>query len=286
MRAGGGWALFQDIDASLTALLTDADAPAELRAATISFQPPDTDFAPQAPTINLFLLQVQENRDLRSAPALIPGAGQSGYTRVDAPLRVDATYMLTAWSIQSAELKINEEHRLLGQAMAWIGSCPTLPPRCAAGSLAGAGVLPIPLTMAPLNPEETLSHFFSALGIVPRPMFTLTATVQMSVLSPDPTPAPVPPVQQINLIEGALGGWALRGQVRDSAGAPVPGAVLTVVQTGDISRTDTAGMFEFTGLNFGDYTLRIRAAGRPPDPPQTVQYRPDSELLNILVPTP
>jgi hypothetical protein len=65
--------MLHDLDASLRRLLGDADAPAELRAADVSFVTPYRDYAPSQPTVNLFLHQVHEHAELRD-----PGWWSSG----------------------------------------------------------------------------------------------------------------------------------------------------------------------------------------------------------------
>ena len=63
--------MFDDLDASLAALLADGAAPPEVRTADVSFAMPDKDYQPGQPTLNLFLHEVQENRALRDdAPIL------------------------------------------------------------------------------------------------------------------------------------------------------------------------------------------------------------------------
>ena len=69
--------MFDDLDASLAALLADGAAPPEVRAADVNFAAPDKDFTPGQPTLDLFLHEVQENRALRDVhPGPASGAGR------------------------------------------------------------------------------------------------------------------------------------------------------------------------------------------------------------------
>src|SRR5918997_482152 len=112
--------MFQDLDATLRALLGDPAAPGDVRAADVSFDTPDKDFTPSQATVNLFLHEILENRGLRDpAPFYEAGADGEVMSRA-APLRVDCSYLATAWSAGSGALKPEEEHRLLGLSMLWL----------------------------------------------------------------------------------------------------------------------------------------------------------------------
>src|SRR6185436_10808074 len=104
--------MFQDLDDTIEAILDDAGAPVELRDAAVSFETPDKNFAPAQPTINLFLYEVKENRDLRD-PVPITEIVGGQFVRRMPPLRVDCCYLVTAWSAQAGASKIAEEHLLL-----------------------------------------------------------------------------------------------------------------------------------------------------------------------------
>jgi hypothetical protein len=273
--------MFDDLDATLMAVLTDPAAPEALRNAAVAFQTPDKDFAPSVATMDLFLMQVNENHDLRNgAPISTVSTDTGRHTTTDPPLRVDCTYVLTTWSPKTTDLKVKEEHQLLGAAMAWIHRFPVLPQRFRVGVLA-TQIQPVLLRVGNPEPEGAFAHVWTALGIAPRPMLSLTATVPMPV--GDSVDDTFPPVAQILLTEGTQGDWALRGRVVDDGGAPIPGALVTLVETGDRTTSDAAGAFAFLGIAFGDYTLRVRAAGRAPGPPSTVRYGPTSETHQIVL---
>jgi hypothetical protein len=192
--------VFQDLDATLLQFFKLSGAPDELRRADVSFQTPDKDFTADSPTLNLFLHHVGENRQLRAnAPALEFSANTGAYSPRLEPLRVDCTYLVTTWSAKAAGTKIAEEHGLLGLALSWISRHPVLPRAAQTGSLAPPQNFPITATIAQLTPEETLSHFWSALGVAPRPAFTLIVTVEL----PLPVESePVAPVRTIRIQSG------------------------------------------------------------------------------------
>lgn len=93
--------MLDDLDATLRAMLTDAAAPAVLRNADISFDTPDKDFTPTQATLNVFLHEVAENRGLRDEARIIERTGNTYTSRLPS-LRLDCTYLITAWSVQAA----------------------------------------------------------------------------------------------------------------------------------------------------------------------------------------
>ena len=116
--------MLDDLDATLRAMLTDAAAPAVLRSADISFDTPDKDFSPTQATLSVFLHEVAENRGLRDEARIIERTGNTYTSRLPS-LRLDCTYLITAWSVQTGGLKTQEEHHLLGLALIWVSGSPS-----------------------------------------------------------------------------------------------------------------------------------------------------------------
>jgi hypothetical protein len=169
--------MFQDLDATLKAVLTDATAPAELRNAEISFTTPDRDFKPTQATVNLFLHALQENRTLREAGPITTRAG-NGFVATTPPLRMDCTYLATAWSTRTGALKVEEEHTLLGLALAWLGRFPELEERFLRGRLKDPPQAhPVSVVVANTGEGTSISEFWSALGVTPRTTFPVTVTI-------------------------------------------------------------------------------------------------------------
>src|SRR3954467_11434440 len=126
--------MFQDLDATFKALLDDAAGPPEVQAADVSFDTPDRDYQPGQATVNLFLHEVTENRELRDEARVVERIGDTYTSRLPS-LRVDCTYLITAWSAQAGGLKAVEEHRLLGLALQWLSRFPVLDDRFLRGAL-------------------------------------------------------------------------------------------------------------------------------------------------------
>jgi hypothetical protein len=181
--------MFQDLDLTLLQLLNDVAAPAELQAAAKSFETPDKNFGQNLlmNTLNLFLFNVAENRELRDPRPIEERLGTI-VTRRPAPIRMNGTYMVTAWSMSVGANKIAEEHQLLAQAIAWLARFSTIPAQYHQGGIAGQRYPPL-LGVAQLDPTKDAGEFWVALGIVPRPVIALTSTVTMEIGELTETPA-------------------------------------------------------------------------------------------------
>ncbi|SNS15381.1 Carboxypeptidase regulatory-like domain-containing protein [Geodermatophilus saharensis] len=275
--------MFADLDATLRAILDDPAAPAPVRAAEVSFDPPDRDFTPGQATVNLFLHEVVENRGLRETGPFVErdGPGEAaGYRFTAPPLRVDCTYLVTAWSARTREEKTEEEHTLLGTALLWLARFVVVDDRFLQGTLADPPQpYPLSLTVAQTREHPGAGEFWSALGVAPRPAFSLTVTVS---LQPVEDEAEFPAVQEIHPVMVSRTDPVLTGRVLDAALAPVPGAQVTVVEAGRDTTADATGRFTVAGLAFRRYTLRVVAGTH--DESRTVDYGAASQVHDMVLP--
>jgi hypothetical protein len=276
--------MFHDLDASLRALLGDPAAPTDLRGADVGFDTPDRDYRPAQATLNLFLHEVAENRQLRDdARVVAPTA--SGYTSRLPSLRVDCTYLATAWSSRSAGLKAQEEHRLLGLALLWLSRFPVIDERYLQGTLkTPAQPYPVPTVVAQTAEGQAMGHFWSALGISPRPAFSLTVTI---AVDPFDDVEQFPEVRAVQVQGTTLDDPVLMGRVLDHQLAPVPDATVTLIdQGGQAVGTRTSDQRgAFPEAEFATYTLQVRAAAHP-DHEKPVIYARDRQVHNVVLPGP
>ena len=275
--------MFQDLDATLKTILGQDAAPADLRNAAVSFETPDKDFKPEADTaVNLFLYEVQENRALRNNAPIIDRVGDQ-YISQPPPLRVDCTYLVTTWSSETGEVKAKEEHKLLGLALLWLSRFPVIQNGFLQGSLKNPPQLyPLPTMVAQMKADQSMGQFWSALGVAPRPAFSLTVTITMQ---PFDQADQYPVVQAIQVETASLIHPALAGRVLDKTMVPVPGAKITVVETGQETTAGPGGDFTFTGLAFGKYTLLVQVLDQP-DVQMSVDYNANSQVHNVILPGP
>lgn len=272
--------MFDDLDATLKAMLSDSGAPADLRNADVAFDTPDKDYQPSQATVNLFLHEVAENRTLRDEARLIERTGDTYTSRLPS-LRLDCSYLVTTWSVQAGGLKAQEEHHLLGLALAWLSRFPVIDNRFLQGTL-NTPPQPYPLAavVAQTNEGQPMGHFWSALGVSPKPAFSLTVTI---TIDPFDEVDQFGVVQAVRIETTSLQFPALAGQVFTSALNPVPGATVTVMETGAQQTSGADGGFAFDGLAFGTYTLTVQVSGQP-EQQAPVAYAADSQLINVVLP--
>jgi Pvc16 N-terminal domain/CarboxypepD_reg-like domain len=274
--------MFQDLDATLQAVLGDAAAPADLRNADVSFDTPDRNYQPTQASLNLFLHEVSENRALRDDARMIQRNGTT-YTSTMPALRVDCNYLVTAWSPDTAGLKAQQEHLLLGLALLWLSRFPVIDETYLQGMLANP-VQPYPVStvLAQVKEGRGFGDFWTALGVPPRPAFSLTVTI---ALQPFDVPDTFPAVETVQIRSASLDWPALTGRVLDHNLNPVPAATVTVAETGTQVVTDAAGQFTVTGLAFSTYTLRVSVTGQP-DQQQTIVYAADNQVHDVFLTSP
>ena len=262
--------MFQDLDSSLRQILGDANAPVDLRNADVSFEPPDKSFAPTQPTVNLFLYEVKENRELRDPEPIVVMSGGTFVRRMP-PLRVDSVYLVTTWSDKTGAAKIAEEHLLLGEAIAWLSRFPVIPDTFLQGSLATpAQPFPPPTMVAQMDANKNAGEFWSALGSTPRPAFYLSVTISIDLGLERPEGPPVVTKEMVlkekkppGITEPVLADiFEIGGTIRDANTlAAIKDAQVTLLELQIVSVTDAAGHFRFGDLNAGNYTLRAAAGG-------------------------
>jgi hypothetical protein len=157
---------------------------------TISFDTPNAQFRPriEPPAINLFLYDLRENRELRSNELIerhFPDGSRypDKITRHPAPLRVDCSYLVTAWTGDGTATQLEDEHHLLSQAMLILAANPRLPASLLDGSLEGQSSSPPTATLQP-GRLQSIGEFWQALGGNPKAAFDYTVTIEMALAKP------------------------------------------------------------------------------------------------------
>jgi hypothetical protein len=262
------------LDTVLKKMLDDtAMAPAfqTLLDADVSFVTPEAGYTPQLlDTVNLFLYEARENRELRD-PVPIVETRNGLSVRKRPPLRVDCSYMVTAWSKKSGVDKVAAEHRLLSLAFNWLSRFPTIPERYLrvpnsnpVQYVLPGQVFPPPTMVAQLDAAKNVGEFWNALGIPPRPYFNLVVTIVMD-LAQEVEGAIVTTVTSRYFTQDPASAdefLIVGGTVRDAAKRPVADAWVRLEPAGLTQTTDAAGHFVFGSLAAGTgMTLKARALG-------------------------
>ncbi|MCP3999125.1 MAG: DUF4255 domain-containing protein [bacterium] len=177
--------MIHDLDSTLRQLLT-RELPATLvgeQATTpvaISFATPDDQFPASAvnpPAIDLFLYDVRENRDLRSNEWQVARQSDGTAIRKRPPVRVDCSYLVTAWASDGSPDPAEDEHLILGEVMRVLLRHPTIPEAALQGSLAGQEPPLLPTISLRDGRLQSVGEFWQALGGKPKAALNYTVTI-------------------------------------------------------------------------------------------------------------
>jgi hypothetical protein len=174
--------MIDDLDRTLDELLRRELPPAIVDQVSISFAAPDNEFPPPSvtlPAIDLFLYDIRENMELRDTQWRTERQSNGTAVRWRSPVRVDCSYLITAWASESSNTRALDEHRLLSETMRALLRHPTIPEVLLQGSLRGQEP---PLPTSSLQPGRLQSpgEFWQALG--GKPKATLNYTVTISIV--------------------------------------------------------------------------------------------------------
>lgn len=171
------------LDETLAALLRRELAPGLSDQVQVSFATPDDQFPPPSvklPAIDLFLYDVRENLELRSNEAYVERHADGTATRVWAPVRVDFSYLITAWPSEGIRDPSEDEHRLLGEVMLVLLRYRTIPEEVLQGVLVGQQP-PLPVSSLQPGRLQSLGEFWQALGGKPKAALNYMVTLAIDV---------------------------------------------------------------------------------------------------------
>jgi hypothetical protein len=278
--------MINDLDESLRQLLIEEAllSPAEV---DISFDIPTREWSTPVtrPTVNLYLYDMRENRQLRET-YWDTEAAEEGRVRLSRrPVRIDLSYMITCWTSTP-----EDQHRLLWRVLETLFRNSPLPEQVLHGALLQSDH-PVRTDVAqPDGVLKNLSDFWGALENQLRPAINLVVTVDLDLAQ-----QPVVPLVFSRILKvGSAGvardldgherlrpelapGWesaplTVGGTVRDAKGQPVPDAQVRVVaaergqpprQVGSSVATSAAGRYILYGLPPATYTLIVESPGHP-----------------------
>jgi hypothetical protein len=175
--------MFQDLDATLAALL---DAELSVENVAVSFAAPDDQFPPSGvslPAIAFFLYDVRENQELRPNRWELEREPNGMVTRKRPPVRVDCSYLMTAWPSPSAPDPAQDEHRLLGEVLKVLLRYPKIPEAYLRGELVGQDP-PMPARIIAEAQLHSLGEFWQAMGGKPKATLHYAVTVSVDVFEP------------------------------------------------------------------------------------------------------
>jgi hypothetical protein len=175
--------MIRDLDETIATLLRRDLSPTLVKQVQISFATPDDQFPPQSvvlPAIDLFLYDIRENLELRSNEVYLDRHSDGTATRIRAPVRVDFSYLVTAWASESVPDPADDEHRLLGEVMRILLKYPTIPEDVLQGVLKGQQP-PLPTSSLQPGRLQSLGEFWQALGGKPKAALHYQVTAPVDV---------------------------------------------------------------------------------------------------------
>lgn len=179
--------MIDELDESLKTLLVRKLPRTISDQVTVSFAAPDDEFhsSVKLPAVDLFLYDIRENLELRSNEEIIERRPDGSGLRLRPPVRVDASYLITAWPGSSEKDRPEDEHRLLGEVMQTLLRYRTLPREVLAGGLS-TQQLPLPVSALQPGRLQSLGEFWQALGGKPKAALNYTVTFAVDVMAPEP----------------------------------------------------------------------------------------------------
>ena len=182
-----------DLDKTLEELLKKELLPVIGTSVSICFATPDGEFPPSSitlPAVDLFLYDVRESHELRSNEWIVTRNSDGTASRKRPPVRVECSYMITAWPAESTPNPPQDEHYMLGEVMKVLLRYPVLPEGILQGSLKNQEP---PLPTMTLQPGylQSLGEFWQALGGKPKAVLNYKVTIGVDVGKPVITGPPV-----------------------------------------------------------------------------------------------
>lgn len=171
--------MIDDLDRAVEELLKRELSPGLVEQVGISFAAPDSEFPPSSvtlPAVDLFLYDVRENLELRNTGWTVEHRDDGTAWKRRNPVRVDCSYLITAWASEGSTTRALDEHRLLSEVMKVLLKHPTIPEVLLQGSLKGQEP---PLPSSTLQPGrlQSVSEFWQALGGKPKAALNYTVTI-------------------------------------------------------------------------------------------------------------
>lgn len=231
---------------------------------TVSFDQPTGDWAAglTRPTVDFYLYDIRENTELRSQDWIIDRDAAGQVTKRLAPLRYDLSYLVTVWT----QNQVEDEHAILWRVLGALAGQTTLDPDLVEPALKNQPYPVLTRTAQPSRAIENLPDLWGVMENQLRPSINYTVTLAMdravAFTSPwvvsrrvDILDRTAPETTRATVYE--IGGVVFHAKGR----AIVPGATVTLVETGQACVTDEFGRYRMGGLSAGEYQLWAQADG-------------------------
>lgn len=274
--------MLADLDETLRQMLRRELTAHGFDGVEIAFEAPSKEWAAAlaTPTVSLFLYDLRESREHRPVD-WEPRQENGRVVEMRPPLRLDASYAVTAWTRE-----VEDEHRLLSQVLAILYAYPELPEDMLAGMLAMQPTYRYPLYTRVAQPRsEGGPEFWTAVGGSYKASIDFCVTVSCD---PGTTVERGPEVrtQTVRVLDAHGGRGALEeshrlgGLVRDADGEPVADAWVVQKDAGAWAVSDPAGRVRFDRVRAGEHVFLARA---PDGRSGEATVRVPGEALDLVV---
>jgi hypothetical protein len=252
----------------------------------IRFDQPTRDWAAglTKPAINCYLYDIRENTELRNRDWIVKRNPDGQAQKKIAPLRVDLSYLITAWTNE-----VEDEHAVLWRVLVALSSAPVLPDDLLNGDLSKQ---PYPITTQTAQVSEAMRNLSDLWNVMenelkPAINYTVTLAVDRDYVFTGPMvfTKRVEFVQQGAETEQDVV-LQIAGIVHDQGNGqhPVAGAEVTLVERGTSTRSDRFGRYTFRNVPPGTYTARILVRDRSVEHQLTVpKGEPDLAMYDLAI---
>ncbi len=162
--------MYQDLDATLATLLTQQLPPTLVKQISISFLTPDHEFPPGSVTSRRSTSFSTTSTRTASCATPTPPSRDSptaGCSAPEASLRVDVSYLVTAWANAGSPTPAQDEHSMLGEVTKVLLLHREIPAEVLQGSMKSQA-LPIRGVIGSMGEAQTRGELWQALGDRPR----------------------------------------------------------------------------------------------------------------------
>jgi uncharacterized protein DUF4255/carboxypeptidase family protein len=211
------------------------------------------------PSINCYLYDIRENRELRSREWIVEREANGQSRKRIAPLRVDLSYLITAWTNE-----VEDEHTVLWRLLVALSSVQTLPETMLKGDLIHQ---PYPITTQTAQVTEAMRNLSDLWNVMENELKpAINYTVTLAVDREFVFSGPMVFTKRIDLRQQGIDRTPesvlqIAGVVHEKKGAqlPIANAEVWIVERGQRVHSDRFGRYTFRNVPAGTYTLRVVA---------------------------